>query len=377
MGLGNHTPAHASPQSGDGVRPPFESFPFLLGWELTLKCNLRCRHCASSAGQERENELSLAEASGIVDQLPDLLVVEVVFTGGEPLLSPLCLPLARRLKDLGILAGAVTNGTLLTKRMLADLKSAGIHALAVSVDGLGPAHDELRQMDGLYERVMSGIGRALDAGFIVTAITAANPRNLHQLDELKGALLARGVRRWQVQPMFALGRSKQNPDLCLTLEDYAELCRFVERNQSGADGMQVYAADGIGYFAEPEISNEGWSGCTAGISSCGIMSDGRVKGCLSWPDELAEGSLMERPFWDLWFDPNVFPGTRAFRADQLSGTCAGCEHGALCRGGCSAISLAMTGRFHADPYCYRSMHGPQRPSHAGRGFVQVASGAGD
>ncbi len=355
MGQGTQSQAHASSGSVGGARPPFESFPFLLGWELTLKCNLRCRHCASSAGLERENELSLTEAEAIAEQLPDLLVAEVVFTGGEPLLSPLCLPLARRLRDLEILVGAVTNGTLLSARMLAELREAGIHALAVSVDGVGATHDELRQLDGLYERVISGISRALDAGFTVTAITAANPLNLNQLDELRVELQRRGVRRWQVQPMFSLGRSKQNQDLELTFDGYLELCRFVERNRVSEDGMRVFAADGIGYCAEPELTNEGWTGCGAGITSCGIMSDGRVKGCLSWPDWTIEGSLRERPFWDLWFDPEAFRYSRQFDSSQLGGTCAGCARGEECKGGCSAISLAMTGRYHADPYCYRAL----------------------
>lgn len=365
MGQGIHTPAHASPEAGRGVRPPFESFPFLLGWELTLKCNLRCRHCASSAGDERPDELSLSEAEAIAGQLPDLLVAEVVFTGGEPLLSPLCLPLARRLRDLEILVGAVTNGTLLSARMLHALKDSGVHALAVSVDGVGGVHDGLRQLDGLYERVTAGISRALDAGFTVTAITAANPLNLHQLDQLRCELLRLGVKRWQVQPMFSLGRSRLNQDLELSGEGYLELCRFVERYRRNGDGMKVFAADGIGFCAEPELTNDGWTGCGAGITSCGIMSDGRVKGCLSWPDWTIEGSLRERPFWDLWFDARAFPHSRQFDASQLGGACAGCTRGEECKGGCSAISLAATGQFHADPYCYRALS-PRPP-----GLVQV------
>ena len=66
----------------------FESFPFILGWELTLACNLRCRHCGTAAGEPREKELTLDESLKICDQLPELLVQEVDFTGGEPLMMP-------------------------------------------------------------------------------------------------------------------------------------------------------------------------------------------------------------------------------------------------------------------------------------------------
>ena len=39
----------------------FDGLPLVLAWELTLACNLRCKHCGSAAGFPRRNELNLAE----------------------------------------------------------------------------------------------------------------------------------------------------------------------------------------------------------------------------------------------------------------------------------------------------------------------------
>jgi MoaA/NifB/PqqE/SkfB family radical SAM enzyme len=80
----------------------FEGFPFIVGWELTLACNLRCEHCGSSAGLPRRDELTLAEALTICEQLPDLLVCEVDFTGGEPLVRPDWWKIAQKLYELKI-----------------------------------------------------------------------------------------------------------------------------------------------------------------------------------------------------------------------------------------------------------------------------------
>ena len=68
----------------------FEGFPFIVGWELTLACNLQCSHCASSAGVARQNEMELDEALAICAQFPALLVKEVDFTGGNPCLARFC-----------------------------------------------------------------------------------------------------------------------------------------------------------------------------------------------------------------------------------------------------------------------------------------------
>ena len=58
--------------------------PDLLIWELTLKCNLRCIHCGSNAGEKREGELTTREALNVVKDLADLGVDEICFLGGEP-----------------------------------------------------------------------------------------------------------------------------------------------------------------------------------------------------------------------------------------------------------------------------------------------------
>ena len=97
-----------------------EAFPLVVGWELTLTCNLRCLHCGSSAGLPRENELTTEEALSICDQFPDLLVQEVDFTGGEPLLRSDWKEIANRLIDQGINVSILTHGLDLTSEKIRE-----------------------------------------------------------------------------------------------------------------------------------------------------------------------------------------------------------------------------------------------------------------
>ena len=57
-------------------------------WELTLAYNLRCKHCGSFAGSQRDDELSLEENLKIADQLAALGCRRVTLSGGEPTLNP-------------------------------------------------------------------------------------------------------------------------------------------------------------------------------------------------------------------------------------------------------------------------------------------------
>lgn len=336
---------------------PFEGLPLLLGWELTLACNLRCQHCGSSAGIVRPNELSLDEALAICDQFPELAVQEVVFTGGEPLMNPHWRRLATKLRELEIQVGMVTNGLMLSAPIVADIRECGIREVGVSLDGLAATHDEIRAQPAAFRRSMDGLLALIDAGIHATAITTVNALNVHELPALYRLLQGAGVPQWQIQPLFGFGRGRDNARLHLTEADYVEMGRFCHEYRPIAKqaGVNLVAADGCGYCSPFDAEGAPWRGCSAGIADCGIMSDGRVKGCLSWPDSLVEGDLRMDTFWDIWFRPGAFADTREFTRDDLGGECRTCEMGLQCGGGCSAKSLAATGRLHADPYCFRAI----------------------
>ncbi len=341
----------------NGMMNTFEGFPLIVGWELTLACNLRCRHCASSAGEPRPNELTLDESLAICDQLPELLTVEVVFTGGEPLISAHWEPIASRLSQHGIRVGMVTNGIGLSPETLIRLQAAGIKALAISLDGREKTHDFLRGVPGLHRRLVSHIQRVVAAGFKVTVITTVHSRNVRELEGMLPLLRSLGAQRWQLQPIFGFGRTRESRDLLLSEDEYLLLGRFVQDYHPIAHewGLEICPADGVGYFSEIEVPGPVWQGCSAGIATCGITSDGRVKGCLSWPDSFVEGDLRQDDLWTIWFRPNAFAQTRGFLTQHLGAGCLACDMGEQCRGGCNAISYAARGTFHADPYCYRSI----------------------
>jgi radical SAM protein with 4Fe4S-binding SPASM domain len=331
----------------------FEGFPFIVGWELTLACNMRCRHCASAAGLPRPRELALDEALRVCDQFPDLAVQEVHFTGGEPLVRPDWWRIAQYVHGQQIATRMVSNGLLLTPDNVARIAEVGLTTVAVSLDGLEDTHDRIRACPGLFRRVMAGMERVAAAGIRVSAITAVNPLNLGSLAALQSLLESAGVDTWQLQPNLPHGRSLENRELHLSDEQFVELNRFFREahDRSGNGHPKVVPADSLGYFTELQPEEPPWRGCAAGLASVGIRSDGRVTGCLSMPDEIVEGDLRERDLWDIWFDENAFPYSRRFSVERLGPACRDCDRAGQCKGGCSSMSYGCTGRFHNDPYC--------------------------
>lgn len=332
----------------------FQSFPFVIGWELTLDCNLHCQHCASSAGRKRNNELNLNESLAICDQFPDLLVNEVVFTGGEPLLNRNWNLIASRLQNLGIKSGMVTNGLIVTKDIITKMKDSGMNAIGISLDGTDTIHDRIRGNPGLYNKIIKSIERYIKSDINVTVITLVSGINIQDLDAVYNIVRSIGAWKWQLQPIFPLGRSNENKYLFLTDEQFLFLGMYIHKLRPKAlkDGVQVVPADSCGFYSMLDFPEFGWKGCGAGRFSCGIMSDGKVKGCLSWPDYTIEGDLRKDDLWTIWFRDEAFSKLRKFKKNDLKGECKNCDVGIECGGGCQAMSIATKGELRSDPFCY-------------------------
>ena len=82
---------------------PDEYKPEFCVWELTLKCNMRCKHCGSMAGKARENELTVDECLNVAEQLSDLGCKNVTLIGGEVFLYKGWEKISRKLSDNGFM----------------------------------------------------------------------------------------------------------------------------------------------------------------------------------------------------------------------------------------------------------------------------------
>jgi radical SAM protein with 4Fe4S-binding SPASM domain len=204
--------------------------------------------------------------------------------------------------------------------------------------------------------VIAGLERLVAADLRPTVVTAVNGLSVYELPQVFDLLRSIGVHAWQIQPICPSGRGSERRELQLDENQYLELGQFAaEWVPKGPEaGLEVRTSDSCGYFTELATGPE-WQGCNAGIVGVGIMSDGRVKGCLSMPDELTEGDLRKSDLWDIWFRPGAFAYTRDYEPGKLGPNCVGCEHSDQCRGGCTSLSYATTGRMHNDPYCFHAM----------------------
>lgn len=337
------------------------SFPFkprVVGWELTLRCNMRCVHCGSSAGAPRPDELSEAEGFSLIDQLVELGTEVLTLSGGEPLTHPSWHKYARRLVDAKVDTYLITNGLLLEENVPKAVDS-GLRRVGLSIDGMEEAHDRIRNHPGSYRKAMRSFEAARKAGLVIGAVTHVSRANLPDLEAMHRKFVELGLSFWQIQITFKLGRMKEHEDWSLDPKDLPALARFVHEKQGLKDGLRVVPGDNLGYYCEPAIRDKEWKGCFAGRHLAGIDADGAVKGCLSLPREFIEGYLRKEPLRAIWEDPQRFKYNRYFSPDMLEGKCRGCPKGEPCRAGCTVTAYSATGSRFNNPYCtYAVLHRP-------------------
>jgi radical SAM protein with 4Fe4S-binding SPASM domain len=333
--------------------------PLSVLWEITLRCNLQCCHCASSAGRARSRELSTAEALGIVDQLVELGTPAVGLMGGEPLLRRDWPEIASALRRGGVQVGLVTNGWFFDEAVADQVRSLGLAQVVVSLDAADPRlHDELRGRAGSHARVLAALRRLADLPLANrTVVTSVQERNLPELENLHRLLedTAPGI-SWTVNIASCHDAARFGASSTLDESGVLALADFVQRVRSTPGGtVELTGAHDLGFFGErwPNLRAEPWAGCDAGLRTLGIRSNGDVVGCLVQDDSFVEGNALETPLSSLWSSPDRFAYNRHFHPELLEGECRGCEMGARCRGGCRDIASSAAGSRFEFPFCLR------------------------
>lgn len=329
-------------------------------WEFTLKCNLNCIHCGSSAGKARADELSTEEALQLCDDLKAAGCQGVALMGGEPFLRNDFLRVASRIKELGMELSVITNGTLLNDEIIENLKGLKPRAVAVSIDAAtAELHDKIRGVPGSFEKSRAFINRCLREGLPVSVITTVHKLNLKELAGIREMLKGRKI-AWQVQTAGAEGR-RFPKEMLLDEEEFYSVGVFIEvsRRTHSVEELPLIGAHDLGYNSGilKNISlYEKWEGCQAGVSVLGVRSNGDVLGCLAVNDDrYVEGNVRRKKIAELWNDPAAFAYTRNYTAALAGENCAACGHLGTCKGGCNEMSLMKTGVLHNDPYCFRRL----------------------
>ena len=158
--------------------------PLYVAWQITNECNLACLHCIEESGPGKRfaDELSRDEALGVVDELMDHGVPYLSFSGGEPMLHPHFFGMVERACSRGAQLKIETNAHYLDAENSARLKTLGVKAVQVSLDGASTATFGRMRVRGEFDKVLDGIRNLRDAGVPIEINFSPARFNLHEID---------------------------------------------------------------------------------------------------------------------------------------------------------------------------------------------------
>lgn len=362
-----------SHSSRDAIHGATEQMGPVVVWNCTRTCNLKCVHCyAGSDGKKYEGELDTEEAKSFIDDLADFKVPVILISGGEPLMRPDILDLARYAREKGIRATFSTNGTLIDRNMAQEFKDIGIGYVGVSLDGIGENNDRFRGKKGAFEAALRGIEHCLAVGQRVGLRFTINRHNFHELDEIFHLIEEVNIPRVCFYHLVYSGRGSEMMDEDISFQESREamdliMDKTLDFHQRGIEKEILTVdnhADGVyAYLKMKEKDPERAEEILKLLKRNGGNRTGIAIGAVDWygnvhPDQFTRnhtfGNVRERPFGEIWSDTSdpIFAGLKN-RKPLLKGRCASCQWLDVCNGNFRARAEAVTGDFwESDPACY-------------------------
>lgn len=191
----------------------FNKAPFIVIWEVTRACDLKCVHCRAEAIVQRHPlELSFKEGCKLIDQIREFGKPLFVITGGDPLKRPDIYDLIKYGDQKGLRVALTPSGTqLMQPAVIKKFKTSGLSRLAVSLDGsCKEIHDTFRKVDGSFDWTVESIKEARRCDIPVqinTTICKHNIKDVKAIAELLGTL---DIALWSVFFLVPTGRGLRN-----------------------------------------------------------------------------------------------------------------------------------------------------------------------
>ncbi len=327
------------PRSGRPAVVP--DLPAVLYIETTNRCDSLCQTCIRTFQTlEPPKDLTLAELTRIVDQLPRLQ--RVFLHGiGEPLLNPDLCRMIAYLKERDVAVVFNSDAIGLTDKKRRALIESGLDELRVSLDAA--TSETYRAIRGVptFDRVVEnvtalvdlqkGLGLATPRISLWFTVMKKNVRELPDFVRLAGKIGASAV---NVQRLvhYGQGLAVQEQSLygslsALEAEALAEATRL-----SQDLGIALSASGDAAPEASltPEERERPWAGCQRPWSLSYVTANGNVLPCCISPwtakdyAGLILGNALAEPLVEIWNGERYQAFRTKFETHEAPDPCRGC-----------------------------------------------------
>jgi pyrroloquinoline quinone biosynthesis protein E len=347
------TEADPGPVARPAVPPPMG----LLA-ELTHRCPLQCPYCSNPLELERvAAELPTQDWLRVLDQAADLGVLQVHFSGGEPMVRRDLVELVAHAHARGLYTNIITSGVLLDDRSMAALNDAGVDHIQLSFqDSDAAENDRIGGYAGGFAKKQAAAERIRNAGLPLTVNFVVHRTNVARIPRMIAMAEALSAERIEIAHVQYYGWGLVNRAALLpTLDQLRAATDVVEAARDRLRSRIVIDYVVPDYHAtRPKACMGGW-----GRRFINISPAGRALPCHaaeSLPG-FAFPSVRDTGLAEIWNESEAFARYRG--TTWMPEPCRSCERQEIDWGGCRCQAFALLGDAGlTDPACSLS------PDHA-------------
>lgn len=289
----------------------------------------------------------------MLTEAADLGVLQVHFSGGEPMARPDLPALVAHASAVHLYTNVITSGVLLTDKAMASLLAAGTDHIQLSFQDAQPNEaDRFGGHRGGHARKLEAARRIRESGLPLTANFVIHKQNAVRIHEMLALGEELGAERIEIAHTQYYGWALRNRDALLpSRAQLDQVTMAVAEARARLNGRIVidYVVPDY-HAARPKACMGGW-----GNRLINVSPSGKALPChaAETVPGIAFPSVREHSLREIWSTSDAFQRFRG--VDGMPDACRTCERREIDWGGCRCQALALTGDATAtDPACSRS-----------------------
>lgn len=264
--------------------------------EITTQCNERCVHCYIP----HEYKVDLMDSKKLYDllrQIRDMNVLNVIITGGEPMIHKEFLGLLKKCNELNFSVNVLSNLTLINDEIISEMTHNKLLCVQTSLYSMdSKVHDEITGYIGSHKRTVLAIEKLVNNNIPVQINCPILKNNMNNYKKVMAWAKSKGIMVYSDFAVFAqYNNSQSNLNCRLSQKEVKELT--IDR---------IYNDEEYRYKIKNDIEQKKNNDlskpiCTVCQESLCISSNGNVYPCSGW-ENYSLGNINESSINEIWFN---------------------------------------------------------------------------
>jgi AdoMet-dependent heme synthase len=371
-----HGHGHGAKMGGHPAAIDFNENPYIVIWEVTRACQLKCVHCRADAQNKPDpRELTPEEGLKLIDEIYEMNNPMLVFTGGDCMMREDLFELADYAVKKGMRVSMTPSATdNVTKERMQRAKEVGLSRWAFSLDGPTPEiHDHFRGTPGSFDLTIEKVKYLNELNMPLQLNTVISKYNYEYLEQMAELMKELKVVMWYIFLLVPTGRGQL--DACLTPAEHEKVFRWLyelsktapydikttaaqhyrrvvfqqKAREHMVDKAEIRYEDTLtkdmasvidGLKRAPKGVNDG-NGFVFVSHTGDVMPSGLLP--------LVGGNVRDKSLAEIYRESPIFKDLRT--PDNYKGKCGVCEFRYVC-GGSRSRTYAVTGDYmESEPFC--------------------------